>query len=221
MLEPCVHEGPRILLDMQLAVVEMNPAARRLLGRNTRTLVVHQRRLTAPADPHGLTRSLTKAARGGRIAMSLPRPEMQAMTLSAELLPLAGGHQVLVSLRDPELERPDPVLLQGLFGLTPTEAQVAAAIALGLDSLELARGMGVQLNTVQAHIKRVLLKSGARRQSQLVSLILRSVAMRSPPFLAEAALGDESGLTQTGNDGTAASVHSRSLLRSPAKSHRP
>ena len=90
---------------------------------------------------------------------------------------------MLVSLRDPELEVPDPALLQGLFGLTPTEALIAAGLAQGLDSAELAHAMGVKPNTVHSHIKRVLLKSGARRQSRLVSLILRSVAMPPHPSL--------------------------------------
>jgi len=89
-----------------------------------------------------------------------------------------------VALRDPELELPDLELLQALFGLTPTEALVARALAQGLDSAALARTMGVKPNTVQSHIKRVLVKSGTRRQSQLVSLILRSAIMPLPALAA-------------------------------------
>lgn len=61
-------------------------------------------------------------------------------------------------LRDPDLEAP-PLLRHGLFGLTATEALVAAGLARGHSRAELAPSMGVRPNTVLSRIKRVLLKS--------------------------------------------------------------
>ncbi|MFG6428350.1 helix-turn-helix transcriptional regulator [Roseateles sp. LYH14W] len=208
MTESFAPAWPCILLDGQLAAAQINPAALRLLAANEPVLCLRRQRLHAPGDPLALGRCLAAAARGERSALALARPGRPALTLLAEPLPTDGLDWVRVCLRDPELELPDPRLLQSLFGFTPTEAVVAAGLAQGMDSAELARTLGVQPNTVHSHIKRVLLKSGARRQSRLVSLILRSVAMLPHPLLAGAACPPGPGLAQTGNDAGQGAGHS-------------
>lgn len=208
MIERLVPAGPCILLDIRLSVVHVSPAAQRLLGWAAPVLTVQQRSLHTPGDQPALNRALARAVRGSRTAASLPRADGPALTLRAERLSASGMEWVLVTLRDPALETPDTDLLQDLFDLTPTEALVAAGLAQGQTGAELALAMGVQINTVQSHIKRVLVKSGTRRQSQLVSLILRSAAMPTHPWLAGAARAQGSGLAQTGNDGTAGAGHS-------------
>jgi DNA-binding CsgD family transcriptional regulator len=208
MIDACAPVWPCILLDGQLAVAQLNPAARHLLATNEAQLCLRQQRLHAPGDPLALGRSLAAAARGERSALALARPGRPALTLLAEPLPTDGLAWVRLMLRDPELEVPDPRLLQSLFGFTPTEAVVAAGLAQGMDSAELARSLGVQPNTVHSHIKRVLVKSGARRQSRLVSLILRSVAMSPHPLPAGAAGLQGPGLAQTGNDAGQGAGHS-------------
>jgi len=208
MIERFVPAGPCILLDARLNVVHVSPAAQQLLGRAAPVLTVQQRRLHAPGDPAALNRALARAVRGSRTAACLARADRPALTLRAERLTAPGVEWVLVTLRDPELEIPDPALLQDLFGLTPTEALVAAGLAQGLTGADLALAMGVQPNTIQSHIKRVLVKSGARRQSQLVSLILRSAAMPAHPWLAGAERCYGPGLAQTGNDSGRCAGHS-------------
>jgi len=88
---------------------------------------------------------------------------------------------VLVILRDPDVERPDIASLQGMFGLTRTEASVTAALASGLRSSDIASAMGVQQNTVLMHIKKVLNKTRTPHQVALLALVLRSVAMTNQP----------------------------------------
>lgn len=178
----CPATAPRLLLDAQRAVVWVNPAACRWMAAQPGTLSVQHGRLLAPGQRALLDPCLAQAAAGLPAAMLLPRRGRWAATLRADPWPSAGSPAgVVVTLRDPELELPDPDLLRGLYGFTPTEARVAAALAQGLDGADLARAMSVQPNTVRSHVKRALAKCGARRQSQLVSLILRSVAMRSAP----------------------------------------
>lgn len=208
MFERLMPAGACLLLDAQLTVVHVNPAAQHLLAVNTSLLALRRQCLCATGVALALDRALATAARGTRTAIALTRPNRLPLTLRAEPMPAAGRDWVLVTLRDPELDAPDPALLQHLFGLTPTEALVAAGLAQGLDSTELARAMGVQPNTVQSHVKRVLLKSGTRRQSQLVSLILRSAAMPSHPQLAGSARTEAPGLAQTGNDTSERTGHS-------------
>lgn len=209
MLESFMPAGACLLLDAQLAVVRLSPAARALLASQPTVLTLKRQRLCAPDAAAALNHALASAARGTRTAVALRRAARLPLTLRAEPLPEAGCSGVLVTLRDPELDTPDPTLLQALFGLTPTEALVAAGLAQGLDSRELARAMGVQANTIQSHVKRVLLKSGTRRQSQLVSLVLRSAAMPAHPQLAGAAWADVPGLAQTGNDANERTAYSR------------
>ena len=200
MYERFMPAGACLLLDDSLAVVHATPAARRLLQQSPPTLVVQQRHLHAIDYAVALNNALASAARGVPAAIALRRPARLPLTLRAEAWTAAGRDGVLVTLRDPELEAPDPELLQALFDLTPTEALVAAGLAQGMDSTELAHDMGVQANTVQSHVKRVLLKSGTHRQSQLVSLILRSAAMPDHPRFMGEQPADVPGLAQTGND---------------------
>lgn len=208
MFERFLPAGPCILLDARLTVVHVSPSARRLLAENAPLLALRRQRLCAAGADLALDRTLAAAARGACTAIALPRPDRLPLTLRAERLSAAGQDWVLVTPRDPELDAPDPALLQDLFGLTPTEALVAAGLAQGLDSAGLARAMGVQPNTIQSHIKRVLLKSGTRRQPQLVSLILRSAAMPPYPRLAGSEAAEAPGLAQTGNDTSERTGHS-------------
>lgn len=65
--------------------------------------------------------------------------------------------------------------LQKAFGFTPAEARVAAALAAGESAAGMARRLGVQVNTVRAHIKQVLGKTGTVGQAQAVAAMWRWV----------------------------------------------
>lgn len=84
---------------------------------------------------------------------------------------------VLVLLRDPEQQVPSLDVLGQLFGLTPTEARVAAAIAEGLAPEQIALRLRIGVGTVRSHLRQVLAKTGTHRQNELAALITRSVAM--------------------------------------------
>jgi DNA-binding CsgD family transcriptional regulator len=70
-------------------------------------------------------------------------------------------------------------VIQGLFDLTPAEARVAHGIAAGRTAEELARALGISVETVRKHIAAVLAKTGLPRQAALVGLLAGSV----PPGL--------------------------------------
>ncbi len=65
-------------------------------------------------------------------------------------------------------------LLRPLFGLTPTEARVAAEVANGLSLVEVARELSLGTGTVRWHVKRIMARSDAGRQAELVRMILLS-----------------------------------------------
>jgi len=59
-----------------------------------------------------------------------------------------------------------------LYGLTPTEIRVAEHLLAGRDARELAGRMHITLETARFHVKRVLGKTGMRRQPELMRLML-------------------------------------------------
>lgn len=61
-----------------------------------------------------------------------------------------------------------------LHGLTATEVDVAYAIADGFKLSELAEQRSVSIHTVRNQLKSALSKTGARRQTELVAMIVRS-----------------------------------------------
>lgn len=80
-------------------------------------------------------------------------------------------------MSDPE-RRVDvlPERLARILGLTPAEASLAAAVAMERTLKEHAEERRITINTARWTLKRVLAKTGCRRQSELVRLILASAA---------------------------------------------
>lgn len=67
-----------------------------------------------------------------------------------------------------------PELLGLLFGLTPTEARIAAEVANGQSLDEVARDLKLGIGTVRWHVKRIMSRTDTRRQAELVRMILLS-----------------------------------------------
>jgi PAS domain S-box-containing protein len=70
----------------------------------------------------------------------------------------------------------NPAFLRRLYGLTPAESRVVAELAKGKRLQEVADGLQVSLNTVRNQLKQAFTKTHTNRQSDLVSLVLTSVA---------------------------------------------
>lgn len=66
-------------------------------------------------------------------------------------------------------------ILKRLFGLTNAEAMVAAELANGNSTGEIARLMSLSKNTIRNHLKSCFVKTGVSRQAELVKLILSGV----------------------------------------------
>jgi DNA-binding CsgD family transcriptional regulator len=62
------------------------------------------------------------------------------------------------------------------YGLTPSEAKLAAALAEGESLEEAAELMGITRNTARTHLKRIFAKTGTNRQGALVRLLLTGPA---------------------------------------------
>jgi DNA-binding CsgD family transcriptional regulator len=68
-------------------------------------------------------------------------------------------------------QAPPIELVQSLFDLTPAEARVARSLASGETVETIASAQGVSQNTIRAHVRGVLEKTGCNRQVDVVSLL--------------------------------------------------
>lgn len=95
-----------------------------------------------------------------------------------------GEPAVVVLLSDPEQRASLPQeILANLFGLTPTEARIALALAEGLRSEEIAARMEIAPTTVAFHLRNLFQKTDTHRQAELIALVLAgamSLSLDSP-----------------------------------------
>lgn len=84
---------------------------------------------------------------------------------------------VEVFLRDPEQKTcPSQDTLSKLFNLTPAEATLCASLAAGNNINEACSALGITRNTAKSRLKSIFSKTGATRQSHLVSILLDTIA---------------------------------------------
>ncbi len=109
---------------------------------------------------------------------------------------VAPGLPPLASVRVADMLTPagiEPAWIAGLLGLTQAEARVAAGLFDGLDLREIADRQKVALETIRGHLKRGMVKVGARSQAQLVRMvaaghgIIDAAMAAHPPAKARAA----------------------------------
>ncbi|WP_208114881.1 helix-turn-helix transcriptional regulator [Roseateles toxinivorans] len=181
-IAPALLPHNALLLDLQMHLLSCSDGARAVLAANAEVLGLLRGRLVARGQQASLAEQLVAGQ-----SLTLTRKGRPSLSVLAQIItdsqdqPLA----VLATLVDPMNQRMDRRLLPGLFGLTTTEARIAAALADGQGTHQIAAELGVQLNTVHAHVKKLLAKTHTQRQVQLVSLLWRSVSVLTahPPRL--------------------------------------
>ncbi|HEY6772640.1 MAG TPA: helix-turn-helix transcriptional regulator [Oxalicibacterium sp.] len=172
-----------VILDGQGACVTMNRAAKEAL------------------DPDGsalryLKRNLVK---NGTAERNGDDPGSSPQVLS--LPPHIAGHRSIAVLWDIPDDRPeqqrklafimdpdhrrntefDVAALERIYGLTLTEARVAAFVGQNKSVAEIADQMGSTSHTVRTHLRHIFEKTGSERQLDLVHLLLQSpLVLRLP-----------------------------------------
>jgi DNA-binding CsgD family transcriptional regulator len=106
------------------------------------------------------------------ISVTPLRSERVAALASFSDMPTA---VVFVTDPDAELDR-HVESLRRIYRLTGAEAKIVLAIAQGGPLAEAAERMGITLNTAKTQLKRVMEKTGATRQAELIKLLLRMPA---------------------------------------------
>jgi len=177
-----------ILIGPKLQVIAMNQVAERILAAND----------GLKAERNGLrTESNTESTRldeliseaiatshgkGLDAAGSMRISRRDLPPLHVVVSPVRGTdfgprRQVcaVVFINDPaQRVRPACDTLHAMFGLTPAECRVALLLGDGHAPGQIANMVGVTRNTVRSQIKSVFAKTGVKRQSELVRMLLQN-----------------------------------------------
>ena len=173
-----------LTLDAQCRIVDMTPHLEQLFQRSRLLRRGRYDRLM-PASP-AIDRELTalvktfaadREARPRAINLSrdplmdmLVRP-IQDRSLSVPSAPVAIAY--ISGDRWSQADRCDQLV--DLFGLSPSEARLAWAIAQGMSISEAAADLGLTVETARNYSKKIYAKTGARGQAELVRNILTGV----------------------------------------------
>ena len=126
--------------------------------------------------PRGLDASGTVLAvqrSAGKRALTLLVRSVEA---SSELD--AGGPRILIFILDPELPvQTAEAELRQLYGLTSTEACLANLLMEGKTIDDCCDVLQIRRSTARTHLQHLFEKVGVQRQSELVSLLLKSIGL--------------------------------------------
>ncbi|SHL08465.1 DNA-binding transcriptional regulator, CsgD family [Bradyrhizobium lablabi] len=146
-----IKRGRLVVQDAQ-AQVALNAAIVDLLGRRT----------------GGLSAPVALSRRGRRPLLAYPA-KLTGATANA-----LADCQAMIVLIDPDAgPKPPEATLRSVFRLSEAEARLGAQLALG-ESLETAsEGLGIAKETSRSQLKSIFVKTGVRRQAELVAMLAR------------------------------------------------
>ncbi|WP_439861890.1 helix-turn-helix transcriptional regulator [Pseudomonas sp. MBLB4136] len=181
-----------LLLDKNGRVLQFNPVAREILDSNDGVKLVGGRlEATYPSDNRELQRLVRRAlSRHGQDgtsvaeAISISRPSGR-VSLGVVVEPIP-SHELLmdgkgqpaavVYIRDAVGKSlVSSAMIKQLYNLTPAETCLALELANGLSLEEAAELLNIRHNTARAHLRAIFSKTGVRRQTELVRIMLNSV----------------------------------------------
>jgi len=113
--------------------------------------------------------------RGALFISRRTRPPLQVLIgpIRPSMVQLSQRIGVVVFINDPcRTQRPTDSLLRTLYELTRAECRVALLLSDGRAPREIADTLGVTENTVRSQIKSIYNKTGVKRQSELIRLLL-------------------------------------------------
>ena len=190
-----------IVLDQNGTVLRLNSVASDLLKQADGLKLVGGRlEATYPTDNRELQRLVRNAfardANSEQVstaaeAMSVSRPSGQInLGVVVEAIPTqdwAEGKSkpvVVVYIRDAVgRSMASETVAKQLFNLTRAETALAMELANGLSLEEAAEVLNVRRNTARAHLRSIFSKTGVRRQTEVVRIILNSVVALGKPKL--------------------------------------
>lgn len=182
-----------VVCDSSALLVASNRTAEEILLTGDGLLVTAEGELSATAASAPSLKELSQRAAealgGGNtekqnVAIAIPRRSGQrALTVYLRAIETTaqGGSSdavVLVMIVDSALPvKTSEAELHQLYGFTATEARMANLLMEGKTLEECCDELAVQRSTGCSHVKRIFKKTGVHRQSELVSLLLKSIGL--------------------------------------------
>jgi DNA-binding CsgD family transcriptional regulator len=183
-----------LVLDESGSVLRINPVAQGILATGDGLKLVGGRlEATYPSDNRELQRLIRGAFGQDTLktaeAMSVTRPSGQVnLGLVVEPIPSMdwadekGKPAALVYIRDAASKSlASEVVTKQLFNLTKAETALAMELANGLSLEDAAQLLSIRRNTARAHLRSIFSKTGVRRQTELVRILLNSVVALGKP----------------------------------------
>lgn len=176
-----------LLLDGSGRVVWMNRAARSLV-ENPDVLSLDRGTLVAATESDSTRLRQAVQACASPLPDALPQRIELRRTAGPPLIlfvtpitpdSLGISHAVcMVVIRGDDRSDEDQIAkLRRLWGLTAAESALACALSEGKTLQEIAADRSVTVETVRTQVKRVFLKTGTRRQAEIIRLVLGSSGM--------------------------------------------
>lgn len=178
---------PAFLFNELGQIVHYNQSASQLLSQRDHLHLDQNHLQTSDiTTSRKLAVDISKAIRASRgdghdlnSVVLLPRSPQRPLMLMITPLQLRDSNQgaALLFAFDPEAT---PALtassIRRLFGLSEAESSLAIALCSGKHLENVAMERGTTINTVKSQLRNVFIKTGTKRQSELVSLLLASPA---------------------------------------------
>jgi DNA-binding CsgD family transcriptional regulator len=164
-----------VFCDVAARVHWLNASAARLLADGPLRLVGARLVADGEADTQTLMHKLAEAAAAADNTARYLCLGQGKQTLHVAVQVGAYSSSIALTLTSPS--RPADISTEALvqlFGLTPTEACLLAALATGSSVEQYAQQRGVSVGTARVHLKSCLKKTGVQRQSELVRLVWSS-----------------------------------------------
>jgi DNA-binding CsgD family transcriptional regulator len=171
------------LIDKGCRVSFANTIAKTIC-RETDGLSIRGDELVATGKPDStrLSFALRRAVNAGEgSSMRLDRPsQRRPLSILIKPLPLPAGYlsapAALVLINDPHRSAAPPrERLMQAYGLTAAEAVVAQLLLRGNSNAVVAERLNISLETARTHVRRLLVKTGTHRQSDLILVLLQEV----------------------------------------------
>ena len=171
-----------VLLDSNAQISLVSKSAHVILAKmaDVMDIIDNQLRFADAASQQLLTIALDKVrAQNEAVSVNevlvITRPGLhRPLILSLFFLSTAAGEEprLMLVFRDPDMEpTPQWQIFARYFNLTPQEARLSLALADGLSINEYSKSFCMSPHTSRTHLKSIFIKTGTRRQGDLLRLI--------------------------------------------------
>ena len=122
----------------------------------------------------GLARRLElQTPRGDAVRVRHPSGERDWLLQIFPVDQRMAGAAVIFILSSEDTSAPTESDLAGLFGLSPMQTRIALRLFEGQESGEIGEKLGITRNTLNTHLRRLFMKLGVSRQTELMRLFVR------------------------------------------------